>query len=198
MSTAFQPDAFQSNAFQIAGGEAGAGIEVPDVIGQTQANGTSALEGAGFVVEVREERSTRERGTITRQEPVGGSFALSGSTVIIWVSLGAAEAGRRRERYIARYKGEEYEFASYEALEEFVQQAQKEEKKKPKRARKPIRIELTPDFVEEVREYRPAITPTKYVTLPPSEALKQVRQIEQLLKRYDDDDEDEEIILWLM
>lgn len=202
MSTAFQPTGFQSDAFQILAGSGETPVEVPNVVGQTQADGTSAIEAVGLVVVVETRPSNQPAGTIVEQQPAGGTFVLPGSTVTIYVSAGSSGAGRprRRERYIARYKGEDYEFSTYEELEEFVQKAQKTEKKKPKRDRKPIRIELTPAFVEIAQEVRSNITPTKYVTLPPSEALKQVWQIEQLVRRrgVDEDDDDDEVLLWLM
>jgi hypothetical protein len=106
-------------------------------------------------------------------------------------------AGRaKRERYIARYRGEEYEFSSYEALEDFVNEIREQQKKRPKRFRKPVKISLSPDFQEEIREY--VEIPKALPKLEPSAALAQVRQIERKLKEIDlDDDEDEEILLWL-
>lgn len=68
-------------------------VEVPDVVGETQAAGTATLEGAGFVVSVATAYSSIvPAGTIISQSPTGGSFAASGSTVTITVSLGEAPA----------------------------------------------------------------------------------------------------------
>ena len=68
-----------------------AAVEVPDVAGDDQAPGTTELEGAGFVVAVATEYSSLVvAGVIISQSPVGGSFAVPGSTVTITVSLGEA------------------------------------------------------------------------------------------------------------
>lgn len=65
-------------------------VEVPDVVGETQAAGTATLEGDGFVVSVSTEYSDSvAAGLIISQDPIGGSFAASGSTVSIVVSLGS-------------------------------------------------------------------------------------------------------------
>lgn len=64
-------------------------VEVPDVVGQTEANGTTALEAEGFVVAVETAYSDSVAvGLVISQDPVGGSFASSGATVTITVSLG--------------------------------------------------------------------------------------------------------------
>lgn len=66
-------------------------VEVPDVAGETQAAGTTTLEGDGFVVSVATAYSSVvAAGLIISQDPTGGSFALPGSTVTITVSLGEA------------------------------------------------------------------------------------------------------------
>ena len=66
-------------------------VEVPDVVGETQAAGTLELETALFVVSVSTAYSPSVAvGLIISQDPVGGSFATSGSTVEIVVSLGPA------------------------------------------------------------------------------------------------------------
>ena len=115
-------------------------------------------------------------------------------------STGPVPAGgrrRTRERYIARYKGVDHEFATYEALEEFVRDAQQAEKTKPRQYRKPIKISLTPDFKEEIQEV--VAKPVEFAKLAPSAALEQVRSIERRLRVVeDDDDENDEVLLWLM
>lgn len=68
---------------------AAAPVEVPDVVGETQASGTTTLEGDGFVVSVSTAYSPSvAAGLIISQDPEGGEFASSGSTVSIVVSLG--------------------------------------------------------------------------------------------------------------
>jgi hypothetical protein len=64
-------------------------VEVPDVVGDTQAAGTLELETALFVVSVTTAYSPSVAlGLIISQDPIGGTFAASGSTVEIVVSLG--------------------------------------------------------------------------------------------------------------
>lgn len=102
---------FQVGPFQPAFQQE-AGVTVPDVVGELEADGTTTLEGAGFVVSVQTEySSTVEAGRVIRQEPIGGSLASSGSTVIIWVSLGASiGAGRKtnRRRYFVEIDGQQF------------------------------------------------------------------------------------------
>jgi hypothetical protein len=65
------------------------GVTVPDVVGQSQADGTSELEGDGFVVAVQTAySSTVAAGDIISQSPSAGSEVPAGSTVTITVSLG--------------------------------------------------------------------------------------------------------------
>lgn len=200
MSTAFQSDAFQSTAFQILAGTGETPVEVPDVLGLLQAAGVSAIEAAGLLATVETRPSNEPAGTIIEQIPVGGTLVLPGSTVGLYVSSGSSGAGRPRrirERYIARFKGEDHEFSTLEELEEFVAQAQKVEQKKPKKARKPIRIELSPDYFEDVpKAVKP---PPPLPQMRPSRALEQIRQLERRIEQaIQDDEDDNEVLLWLM
>ena len=64
-------------------------VEVPDVVGQSQANGTAELEGVGFVVAVATAySSTVPAGDIISQSPIAGTDYPAGGTVTITVSLG--------------------------------------------------------------------------------------------------------------
>lgn len=68
-------------------------VEVPDVVGETQAAGTATLEGEGFTVVVATAYSSVVPvGEIISQEPEGGEFASAGSIVTITVSLGEQPA----------------------------------------------------------------------------------------------------------
>lgn len=101
-------------------------------------------------------------------------------------------AGRKtRDRYIARFKGEDYVFATHEGLEEFVAWAIEAEKPKQKKYRKPVRIRLSPAFKEEISHFFDI--PATIHQLPASKALIQVRQIE--LKLADEEDDAEWLIL---
>lgn len=107
-------------------------------------------------------------------------------------------AGRKRHRYIARYKGEDHEFATADALEAFVQRALKAEKPKPRRHQAPIRIRLTPEFREEVQEEPLTRTIGAKIRLArPIAALEQVRKLERAMAQVAEEDDDE-VLLWLM
>jgi hypothetical protein len=91
VSTAFQTDAFQSDAFQIMAGTGEAPVTVPNVVGQTQEDGTTAVEAEGLVIAVVTAVSSQPAGTIIAQSPPGGTLALPGSTVTLTVSSGPAD-----------------------------------------------------------------------------------------------------------
>jgi penicillin-binding protein 1A len=63
-------------------------VAVPSVIGLDEASASSALESAGFYVDVRVEGSTQPRGTVISQSPAAGTQADQTSTVTITVSEG--------------------------------------------------------------------------------------------------------------
>jgi hypothetical protein len=68
-------------------------VTVPDVVGETQAQGTSDLEAVGFVVSVTTAYSSVvAAGLIISQDPAGGVDYPEGGTVTITVSLGEAPA----------------------------------------------------------------------------------------------------------
>lgn len=114
MSTAFQSDAFQPNAWQILAGTAETPVEVPNVVGLTQEDGTTTLEAEGFVVVVSETFSPQPAGTIIEQNPSGGAFALPGSAVTILVSKGSASQRAGGRNYIIR--GRKYRNLTNEEL----------------------------------------------------------------------------------
>jgi hypothetical protein len=112
-------------------GQAAVLVEVPDVVGETQAAGTTTLETALFVVSVATAYSpTIAAGLIISQAPIGGSFAAEGSTVTITVSLGAeprSEGGsakpKHRKRYYVEIDGQYFEVDSQAEAEERLKQA---------------------------------------------------------------------------
>lgn len=78
-------------------GDAPTLVEIPNVVGQSQASGTTELEGEGFVVSVATTYSnTVSAGTIISQSPAAGTEALPGTTVTVTVSLGDISMHRRR------------------------------------------------------------------------------------------------------
>ncbi len=97
----------------MGGGTAVVPVEVPDVVGDLQADGTTELETALFVVAVATAYSSSiAAGLIISQDPVGGSFANPGSTVTITVSLGPQTAGgkpKKRKPLYVEIDGETFE-----------------------------------------------------------------------------------------
>jgi hypothetical protein len=91
MSTAFQTDGFQSDAWQILAGTGEAPVTVPNVVGQTQEDGTTTVEAEGLVIAVVTAVSSQPAGTIIAQSPPGGTLVLPGSTVTLTVSSGPAD-----------------------------------------------------------------------------------------------------------
>jgi hypothetical protein len=82
-------------------------VEVPDVVGETQAAGTTTLEGEGFVVSVSTAFSASvAAGLIISQDPEGGELAASGSTVAIVVSLGLDEQPSGGWMFLRTYESE--------------------------------------------------------------------------------------------
>jgi eukaryotic-like serine/threonine-protein kinase len=81
-------------AIQVSLGKAptSGNVSVPNVVGKTQADATSALESAGFTVTPVEQASdTVAVGAVIDQLPVANSTAPKGSAVVILVSTGPAE-----------------------------------------------------------------------------------------------------------
>ena len=61
---------------------------VPDVIGDTEADASRAIEAAGLKVRVLQSQSTQPRGTVTDQSPAARTQLAAGDTVTIVVSEG--------------------------------------------------------------------------------------------------------------
>jgi serine/threonine-protein kinase len=62
---------------------------VPNVVGQSEADATKALQAPGFVVKTNQAYSpTAPAGTVVAQTPPGGVFAQRGATVEVTVSQG--------------------------------------------------------------------------------------------------------------
>ena len=68
-------------------------VTVPSVIGLPEADAQSALELAGFNVEIQVTHSTQPPGTVVYQTPSGGTDALQTSLVTITVSAASSAGG---------------------------------------------------------------------------------------------------------
>ena len=87
--------------FLTFGLQQGAAVTVPNVVGQSQASGTTTLEGDGFVVAVATAYSSSvAEGLIISQSPAAGAEAGEGSTVTITVSLGVLMAPPRSRQVL--------------------------------------------------------------------------------------------------
>lgn len=111
----------------MGGGQAAVLVTVPDVVGETQAAGTSTIEAEGLVVAVETAySSTVPAGTIISQSPVGGSSVAPGSTVTITVSLGESAGGgvsKRKRRYFVQIDGQDFEVRGAEHAKQVLQHA---------------------------------------------------------------------------
>ena len=82
-------EAEEGSAVTIVVSEGPGEAEVPDVVGQAEADAIAALEAAGFVVDRQESSDLLvPEGSVISQNPGGGTSAPSGSTVTIVVSTG--------------------------------------------------------------------------------------------------------------
>jgi len=67
-------------------------VQVPNVVGKSEATATATLEAAGFnVTSVPEETDSKPAGTVLDQSPDGGTLARLGTTVVITVAVAPPE-----------------------------------------------------------------------------------------------------------
>ena len=139
--------------------------------------------------------------------PPNVTFSLSEIPTALPIDATNKGAGKSKkhnkkiERYIARYKDKLYEFVSLNELEQFVADVKDDEKIKPKRERSAIKITLSPDFKEEIEEE--IDIPARLQSMPTTAAMAQIRRIDQIFEKIlarmqDDENDDEETLLWLM
>lgn len=191
-------------------------VEVPDVVGETQASGTTTLETALFVVAVQQDySSTVAAGLIISQSPTAGSFANSGSTVTIVVSLGArpvSEGGsakrQHRRRHLVEIDGQYFEVdgpAEAEALlkraadlaEQAAEQTAVRNVKRVKRGKRVVEPALptiatdSPELQSVVDTYREEIQAI-YKRIAVDAELRELMRLQML------DDDDEEAIFVLL
>lgn len=148
--------------------------EVPDVVGETQAAGTTELEAAGFVVSVSTDYSDSVAvGLIISQDPAGGTFAASGSTVEIVVSLGpepvvSAErpAGKpkKRKRLYVEIDGQSFDVDSYAEAKALLDRA--------KVTAQAVADDATDHAAKRTRRKKRAVVISKPVISTPFEELK--------------------------
>lgn len=132
-------------------GDAPTLVEIPNVVGQSQASGTTELEGEGFVVAVQSAYSNAvAAGNIISQSPGAGTLYPAGGTVTITVSLGEEPvsssgggwyiayelelARRRQERKRREELEEESERIEEETSREIARLLREQEAKEARRA----------------------------------------------------------------
>lgn len=197
-------------------GEAATLVEVPDVVGQTQANGTTTLETALFVVAVQTGYSNAvPAGSIISQSPTAGSMALEGSTVTITVSLGAqtvVPAGRSRkrrgQRYFVEIDGQQFLVDSQQQAQALLERARALAERESEKAAEQVVQKFTKKArIPEVRLETPvvSVSPELEQDLSPliadiqrlyerAAATAEIRlRMERIAQ--DDDDEDELLLL---
>jgi hypothetical protein len=161
-------------------------VEVPDVVGETQAAGTLELETALFDVAVTTAYSpTVAIGLIISQSPAGGEDAPEGATVTITVSLGpepvraTPEGGsarrQHRKRYYVEIDGQYFEVNSQAEAEqqileralslatEVAEEASERSIKRVRRGKQAVTPSLpsmssSPELAPIVDQYREKIT----------------------------------------
>lgn len=90
----------------------------------------------------------------------GGEFFNQGSVTPPPVVTQTPAGRPRRERFIAKYRGQEHEFRTAEELEQFIADARKSEQRKPVKKRKVITARVNPDFQQELYHFDlPNLTP---------------------------------------
>jgi len=69
------------------------GVNVPDVVGRSEAEAKVALEAEGFVMQKQlQESATVQKGNVISQSPLGATSAPTGSSVTVVISSGQGEA----------------------------------------------------------------------------------------------------------
>lgn len=185
------------------------GVTVPDVVGQTQAAGTSALQAVLFVVAVQTAYSSVvPAGLIISQVPVGGVDYPQGGTVTITVSLGEAPANtaagsrKRRRRFIVEIDGQDFEVSSEDEAVALLASAREilvEEIEKARAA--PIRIARgiqRPRIETASPELKPAVAQARRaINALYDEAIRDL-EIQALMAQSFEEDEEETLIRFLM
>jgi hypothetical protein len=207
---AFDVDAFSADAFDLAETVL---VEVPDVVGQSQASGTAELEGEGFAVAVREAySSTVAAGLIIEQSPAAGADAPEGSTVTITVSLGEQKGGgisRKHRRLFVEIDGQHFpvnsEAEGRQLLEQARAIAERHAEKKSSRivkklAKKPQvpRITLAAPVITVSPELQEQASPLIADIQRLYDRAAQAAEIRLLMgKNVPDDDEEDDLLLLL-
>jgi hypothetical protein len=144
MTTAFQPDFFQSDSFQIDGGVTATTFE---------ASFTLIQDSDGISISVNFP-DARNKG---------------------------AGKSRKRKKYIAKYKGEDYAFETIAELESFINDTKREQAVIPKKVREPIKITLSADYIEDIPS--DIQIPPRFSAMPTGVAIANIKKIDRTLEK---------------
>lgn len=192
-------------------------VTVPDVVGQTQASGTTELEGEGFVVAVATAYSSSvAAGVIISQAPIAGAQALPGSTVTITVSLGEAPAqqpggrGQRRrgrQRFYVEIDGQQFPVDSAQEAADLLQRAralaEQQAEQKVERVTKVLRRKAQ---IPRVQIAAPDITASPEIQADLAPLIEDIRRLYKraeetaelrllMMKRMRDEDDEDDLLL---
>jgi hypothetical protein len=125
--------------------------------------------------------------TLTRSQKIlaceTGYYNITGYEVAEKSGLkpaGKSSRKRKKERYIARYKGQYYQFETVEDLEAFVAKTKEEQVSIPKKAKEPVKISISPDYSKELENVFKV--PDRLQSMPQSAAMAFIRKMEAELK----------------
>lgn len=187
-------------------------VAVPDVVGETQAQGTIDLEAVGFVVAVvTAYSSVVAAGIIISQDPVAGSTPGTGATVTITVSLGDQPvtaqvstggflsafdvAAIRRERRLeaARRRKRDEEELAEEAVEQSIAKLLYEQEQKDQERADLSRIQDLADSLMNQKTDLPRPILASVIKAHEERTVNALAQLERLI--YQQAEEEEMAIL---
>ncbi len=198
-------------------GEAADLVEVPDVVGQTQASGTTELQTALFVVAVAQAYSNVvPAGSIISQSPTAGSMAFEGWTVTITVSIGAqtvVPAGSSKRKHHKRRQyveidGQSFEVASAQEALDLLQRARAlAEREAESAAEQAAKAVPRGTKVRPVEVKAPEITASPEIAQDLAPIIADIQrlyakaaetaELRMLLERQMDEEDEDELILLL-
>ncbi len=191
-------------------------VEVPDVVGQSQASATAELEGEGFgVVVITDYSSTVPAGNVISQIPLAGVEAVEGSNVTITVSLGEAPATNaagksRRKRYFVEIDGQSFLVDSETEARALLERARAiAERQAEVKAEKVVKVLRRKPAVPKVEIKVPEITVSPALLPDLKPMIADIERLYQkasetaelrllLLKQMEDEDEAEAEMLLLL
>lgn len=214
---AFADTSFDVGAFSNAAFDLGTLVlvEVPDVVGETQAAGTADLEAVLFVVAVETAYSSSvAAGIIISQNPAAGVEAVEGYTVTITVSLGAradgAGSSKRRRRYYVEVDGQKFLVDSEPEARQILEHARAlAERQAEQLAEKAVKVLTRKRKVPKVKIDPPVVSASPELDLAPLIADIQrlyaqaamnaeIRlRMAQIAKQEEEEDEEEDLLLLL-